>query len=81
MHTTFAPHRHGSSGRSGNRIAAMIGAVALAAAITGPAAAIPLKLDQPGDGAVSVDPSPAKVSSEFGAKLRTTSGYRVLVFE
>jgi hypothetical protein len=53
----------------------------MAAAISGPVAAIPLKVDQPGDGAVSVDPSRAQVSSEFGAKLRTTTGYRILVFE
>ena len=79
MHTTHAPHR--SSGRPGRRFAASIVAVAMAAAISGPVAAIPLKVDQPGDGAVSVDPSRAQVSSEFGAKLRTTTGYRILVFE
>jgi hypothetical protein len=79
MHTTHAPHR--SNGRPGRRFAASIVAVAMAAAISGPVAAVPLKLDQPGDGAVSVDPSRAQVSSEFAAKLRTTSGYRVLVFE
>ena len=45
-----------------------------------PSAAVPLKLDQPGGSAVSVDPSRAESSSEFGAKLHTTAGYRVLVF-
>jgi len=81
MHTSRTPDRDRSSRRPGRRFAASIVAVAMAAAVSGPVAAIPLKLDRPGDGAVSVDPSPAQVSSESGAKLRTTTGYRVLVFE
>ena len=80
MHTTHTSARHRSSARPGRRLAASIVAVALAAAISGPVAAVPLKLDQPGGSAVSVDPSRTESSSEFGAKLRTTAGYKVLVF-
>ena len=52
----------------------------MAAAISGPVGAVPLKLDQPGGSAVSVDPSRAESSSELAAKLRTIAGYQILVF-
>jgi hypothetical protein len=80
MHTTDTPDRQQSGNRAGRRLAAAIVAVALAAAVSGPVAAIPLRLDQPGGSTVSVDPSRSQSSSEFGAKLRTTAGYRALVF-
>ena len=84
--TEEAGHEHDtrirtrSNGRRGRRLAASIVAIAMAAAISGPVAAVPLKLDQPGGSAVSVDPSRAESTSEFGAKLHTTAGYQVLVF-
>ncbi len=78
MNTTHASRR--SSSRRGRRLAASIVAVAMAAGVSGPVGAVPLKLDQPGGSAVSVDPSRTERSSELGAKLRTTAGYKVLVF-
>jgi len=80
MNTTHASVRHRTNGRRGRRLAASIVALAMAAAISGPVAAVPLKLDQPGGSAVSVDPSRAESSSELGAKLRTIAGYQILVF-
>lgn len=77
MHTTHVSNRHLERGR---RLTASIVALALAAAISGPVAAVPLRLDQPGGSTVSVDPSRAMTTSELGAKLRTTAGYQVLVF-
>lgn len=80
MHTTLAPRRHRSNRRSGRGLAASIVAVAMVAAISGPVAAVPLRLDPPGGSAISVDPSRAGMPSEFAAKLRTTAGHKVLVF-
>jgi hypothetical protein len=79
MHTTHTPPKR-PSGRHGQRIAAAIVALAMAAAISGPVAAIPLRLDQPGGGTISVDPSRVERASETSAKLRTMAGHRVLVF-
>jgi hypothetical protein len=79
MAKTLAPHR--TSILPGRRIAASIVAVVMAAAISGPVAAVPLKLDRPGGGVVAVDPSRARSSGGFAAKLGTTAGYRVLVFQ
>ena len=80
MHTTHASQGHRSSGRLARRFATAIGAIALAAAISGPVAAVPMRLDPPGGSAVSVDPSKAESTSAYAAKLRTTMGYLVLVF-
>jgi hypothetical protein len=79
MHTTDTPRKR-PSGRHGRRLAASIAALAMAAAISGPVAAIPLRLDQPGGSTVSVDPSRAQRASWISAKLRTVAGYRILVF-
>ena len=79
MHSTHTPRKR-PSGRHRRRLAASLVALAMAAAISGPVAAIPLRLDQPGGSTVSVDPSRAERTSESGAKLRTVAGYRVLVF-
>ena len=78
MNTTHASDR--SNGRRGRRLAASIVAIAMAAAISGPVGAVPLRLDQPGGSAVSVDPSRAESTNVLGAKLHTTAGYRDLVF-
>lgn len=78
MNTTHASDR--SNGRRGRRLAASIVAIAMAAAISGPVGAVPLRLDQPGGSAVSVDPSRAESTNELEAKLHTIAGYRDLVF-
>ena len=78
MNTTHASSR--SNGPRGRRLAASIVAIAMAAAISGPVAAVPMRLDPPGGSAVSVDPSKAVSTSAYAAKLRTTMGYLVLVF-
>ena len=68
MNTTHASDR--SNGRRGRRLAASIVAIAMAAAISGPVGAVPLRLDQPGGSAVSVD-HPGPSHHVLGAKPGT----------
>jgi hypothetical protein len=80
METALAADRHRSIGRLGIRLTASVVAIAMAMAISGPAAALPLKRDLPSGIAISVDPSRSDEAASLRAKLRTTAGFRILVY-
>jgi len=73
--------RHRSSGRHGRRFAASIAALALAAVVSSPAAAVPLRQDGPSGTHLLVDRSRSDGATPYAAKLRTTAGYQVLVYQ
>ena len=84
MHAVLTSSRTRRTRRRTRRSAAPILAVTLTAALSGTAGAAQLLRDQNDGGGVYVTPTTAPRVDEgrwLDAKLRTTAGYRVLVFE
>ena len=80
---TFKATRRAPTNLRGRRLTALTCAIVLAMALAGPAAAIQSNRDLPDGDAISIDAGLSGVASSgwLTAKLRTTTGYKVLVLE
>jgi hypothetical protein len=80
---TLKTTRRATTKPRGRRLTALTCAIVLAMALAGPAAAIQSSRDLPDGNAISINAGLSGVASSgwLTAKLRTTTGYQVLVHE